>query len=517
MKMTYRENRLVRSLNKYLIVFLALLLISAAAVTADDAFLTVKPTEIKDPITNPYAGWGIWAGPRDWEFKNYSAADNTSAYPDDAPLFSWVMVDWNWSDIEKTEGQYNWSDFDQVYQYWTSRGKQLVVRLWVTDDAGWNGDPGTNPIPDWLWTNGLHSREYKGNGGVQKREPDYMDPSYSRVYLPALKKLLAAFAERYDKAGTPVEFLQVMGYGHWADWATWYSHYPFPSKQAKHDLLAEIMRLHIETFHHIRLFEFAGADWDRSQLTGLDDQIYTKALDVALDHGFGLIWTGFIDGVGGWDRELMNRYWKRVPIIAEDNWDYLEIKDQGIHGTLDENLDLMLEYHANLAHYYVRSATYGRAMREDRANFERGLRIGGLGYRLAPVSLQWKRELPAGDLMMLKQEWVNRNVGWLPVQHPLKIYLTNEAGQERFSEIDKSIDETSWVSGERYKVTSVFHLPKELAPGTYDVRLALVDAAGTPRINLAIAGADSSKRYKVGTVRILPARKQTGCDKAYCP
>ena len=124
-----------------------------------------------------------------------------------------------------------------------------------------------------------------------------------------------------------------------------------------------IMRLHIEAFHHIPLFEFAGADWDRSQLTGLDDQIYTKALDVALDHGFGLIWTGFIDGVVGWDRELMNRYWKRVPIIAEDNRDYLEIKDQGTHGTLDENLDLMLEYHANLAHYYVRSATYARAMR----------------------------------------------------------------------------------------------------------------------------------------------------------
>ena len=106
-------------------MFLALLLISATTVSADDAFLTVKPTEIKDPITNPYAGWGIWAGPRDWEFKNYSVVDNTSAYPDDAPLFSWVMVDWNWSDIEKTEGQYNWSEFDQVYQYWTSRGKQL--------------------------------------------------------------------------------------------------------------------------------------------------------------------------------------------------------------------------------------------------------------------------------------------------------------------------------------------------------------------------------------------------------
>ena len=45
----------------------------------------------------------------------------------------------------------------------------------------------------------------------------------------------------------------------------------------------------------------------------------------------------------------------------------------------------------------------------------------------------------------------------------------------------------------------------------------MIHAKNAPRINLAIPGADSSKRYKVGTLRILPARKQTGCDKAYCP
>lgn len=51
-------------------------------------------------------GWGIWAGPRDWEFKNFTVQDNTTAFPDDAPLFSWVMLDWNWSDPERQEGKY---------------------------------------------------------------------------------------------------------------------------------------------------------------------------------------------------------------------------------------------------------------------------------------------------------------------------------------------------------------------------------------------------------------------------
>jgi uncharacterized protein DUF4832 len=505
-----------RLLNSVLLWLLLTIAFAGSANAADETEVTVRPTETNAPLVNPYAGWGIWAGPRDWEFKNFSVADNTTAYPDDAPLFSWLMLDWNWSDLERHEGEISWKDFDTVVQYWATRHKQMVVRLWVTDDAGWNGDPGTNPIPDWLWKKGLRHREYKGNGGVVKWEPDYADPTYQNIYLPALQKLIVSFAARYDKPGTPVIFLQIMGYGHWADWSTWYSHYPFPSPQAKHDVLAKIMDLYIQAIKHIQLFAFAGPDWD-GQKDSLEERMYGKALDVAVNHGFGLIWTGFIDGLGGWDRDEMEQYWQKLPLIAEDNWDYLEIKDQHIHGTLEENLDVMLEFHSSLAHYYVRSTTYQRAMREDRANFERGLESGGLGYRLVPTSLSWPRQVPAGNLLLVRQTWVNRNVARLYVQHPLKLYLTDAQGTEKFSESDTSFDERSWVRGKDYSLISVFHLQKELPPGVYDVRIALADGAGKPRIRLGIDGADSELRYKVGEIRILPPEKVAGCDKAYCP
>jgi len=482
------------------------------------SFKTVVPVEIDDPLVNPYSGWGIWVGPRDWEFKNYSVADNTTAYPDDAPLFNWVMLDWNWSDIEPVEGRFTWDGFDTVFKYWAARKKQFVVRVWVTDDAGWNGDPGTNPIPDWLWAKGLRYHEYKGNGSVTKREPDYADPSYEKVFFPALQKLLSSFGERYDKRDTPIIFLQVMGYGHWADWATWYSKYKFPNRQFKHDVLAKLMGIYIDKFKNFQLFEMAAGDWDQQGVEKtLQDRLYTKALDVALAHNFGLIWTGFIDGLAGWDRDLMQAYWKTNPIIAEDNWDYLEIKEQRTHGTLDENLDLMLDYHATLAHYYVRSKTYARAMKEDRANFERGLKNGGLGYRLLPTSLSWRTELPAGNLMSFKQTWVNRNVGRLCVQHPLRLYLTDAQGVEKFSEVDTSFDERTWVRGESYPFVSVFHLPKDLPAGDYDVRIALVGNDGKPRIRLGIEGLDTSGRYKVGMIHILAPEGTAACDKDFCP
>jgi hypothetical protein len=147
--------------------------------------------------------------------------------------------------------------------------------------------------------------------------------------------------------------------------------------------------------------------------------------------------------------------------------------------------------------------SYKRAMKEDRSHFEEGLKSGGLGYRFVLKSASWSEEVPAGHLFVVKQNWVNRNVGRLHLRHPLKVYLTDAEGNEKYSAVDRGFDQTPWVAGETYPVISVYHLPKTLAPGQYDVRMAMVDHEGVPRINLAIQGSDSQKRYRLGTVRVV--------------
>ncbi|MGA7411007.1 MAG: DUF4832 domain-containing protein [Bryobacteraceae bacterium] len=500
------------------------LLVLAFACSAADEFggpyRTFHPMEIEDPLPNPYMGWGLWVGPKGFgnNERNYTVEQNTTGFGGDAPLFNWILVDWDWASIEPKEGQFNWSSFDDVVQYWAARNKNAVVRFWVTDDAGWNGHPGARVLPDWLWAKGLRYREYAGNGGVKQREPDYLDPSYKRLYLPALKNFLTAFAQRYDKQGSPVALLQVMGYGHWADWATWYSHYPFPSLEVKHDLLASIIEVYIETFQHIRLLEFGGPDWDTSKYLKYDGFLRSKGLDVGLRNGFALIWTGFIDGLeSSFDWITAEENWRSHPIIAEGNWNYDDMMDQRTHGTLDENLDVALLWHANYTHYYFTVETYLRAMKEQTPVFQRALRSGGLGYRLVPESLSWRESLPAGNLFVVKQTWVNRNVGRLYERHPLKLYLTDEQGNDKFSAVAGSFDETDWIAGQEHPVISVFRLPKELSPGNYDVRIALVGPDGNPRIRLGISGEDSRKRYNIGKVQILPSLAQKVCDTAFCP
>lgn len=485
---------------------------------------TVFPKEIQEPVNNPYMGWGIWAGSCGFgnDEKQYTVQEVTTGFGDDAPLFSWVLLDWDWASIEPQEGQHNWGDFDRVVQYWGSRGKQIVFRPWVTDNPGWAGRPGRKVLPDWIWSKGVRYREYTGNGGSTVRELDYLDPSYQEIYLPLLRKLLESFAAHYDKPGTPIIMVQVMGYGHWADWGTWYSHYPFPTAKAEHDLLTKIIDVYSDTLHDSQLLLPYNPEWNLEfpspfQIKSLHDLVYSKALDVGLERNFAFIRTGFIDRLRFFDRDFMEAYWRQAPLIAEGNWNYDDMKDQLTHGTLAENLKVMLEYHSNYAHFYFLPATYKRAIRQDRAFLENGLVSGALGYRLVLGSAAWSAELPAGDLLLIDQKWVNRSVGRLYVAHPLKLYLTDNQGNEKFSDLDTTFNEATWVQGETYTLTSVFHPPKKLASGVYDMRIALVDPAGNPRIKLAIDGRDSLGRYRLGTIRILPPEGKAACDQPYCP
>ena len=464
---------------------------------------TVTPVEIDAPLTNPYMGWGIWAGPRYFDGRQFSLDYNTTRFGDDAPLFGWVLIDWMWSDLEPGENRYDWKELDGILNYWGARGKQVYLRIWVTDDPGWNGAPGNEVCPEWLWASGARYREYTGEGKSRKREPDYADPSYERVYLPKLKTFLSALAGRYDQPASPVAMWGVMGFGQWGEWHTLWSHYPWPSAAVKHDVLARIISLYAGTFQKPKIIAFV-YDSDQGEVKSHADFLYRQALDVALADGFGMARHGFIDGLGLMDKLAMEKYWRQAPLLAEGNWSYADVKGHRSHGTIQENADVFAEWRANWGHFYMDSAGYSRAMQEDRAVFEKGLQAGGIGYRLAPVSASWPEGLPAGNLLVMRSVWVNRNAGRCFRRFPLRIYLTDAEGNEKFSARDQAFDETAWIKGKTYPVTSITGIPKSLPPGDYDLRIALTDEDGTPRIRLAIAGEDGRLRYRLGAVRITP-------------
>jgi hypothetical protein len=64
-------------------------------------------------------------------------------------------------------------------------------------------------------------------------------------------------------------------------------------------------------------------------------------------------------------------------------------------------------------------------------------------------------------------------------------------------------------------VESVFSLPDKLKPGTYQLRLALVDETGNPQVRLGIDGADTLLRYRLGSV--ILSDKEELYTGVWCP
>ena len=104
---------------------------------------------------------------------------------------------------------------------------------------------------------------------------------------------------------------------------------------------------------------------------------------------------------------------------------------------------------------------------------------------------------------IIQQSWINRNAGWCVKQFPLKIYLTDKNGNEKFSVVDHAFDISKLYKGEYYSKSTMVGLSNKLAAGEYDLRIALVDDTGNPSVKLTIEGIDKLGRYKLGTIKIL--------------
>jgi len=75
---------------------------------------TIYPVEMDAPLNNPNMGWGLWAGPRYFDGRPFTLEYNTTGFGDEAPLFSWVLIDWMWADLEPQEDKYYWKDLDTI-------------------------------------------------------------------------------------------------------------------------------------------------------------------------------------------------------------------------------------------------------------------------------------------------------------------------------------------------------------------------------------------------------------------
>jgi hypothetical protein len=122
-----------------------------------------------------------------------------------------------------------------------------------------------------------------------------------------------------------------------------------------------------------------------------------------------------------------------------------------------------------------------------------------IGYRFILRRLEYPKAVPAGSMMPLHMWWLNAGVAPIYREYWLAVQL--KSGEKEVV-IRVPADVTKWLPGDAV-VDQSLYIPGDLKPGTYQVRVGLLDPSnGKPAVRLAIQGRQPDGWYDLGSVTV---------------
>jgi len=162
-----------------------------------DFFVELDFEKSGEVVLNPGQGWILYGEPT-----NQSAATialGTTGY-----------MRFEWSQINPSEGVYNWTPIDNAIAAWALRGKQFAFGVMSVNTSG-----NVYCTPKWVFDKGAKYTMGNGDGGSTERNfyiPVWDDP----IYVEECKKFAEALAKRYD--GNPnIAFIDIRNYGNYGE------------------------------------------------------------------------------------------------------------------------------------------------------------------------------------------------------------------------------------------------------------------------------------------------------------
>jgi hypothetical protein len=487
--------------------------LSLAAQEADAARKTVYFTDNYEVLHgNPYTGTAFDINKRGYTFTDdpevTAFLTGTETIPADGDI---VRVHIAWSDFEPNDDQWTWSRIDQFMTKINQQGKTAEIQLLMSEspDPTEAGFPHKYP-PEWLFDPSAAACPYRnapyGDGTHSSKQPIY----YDSCYLEELEEAVNAFATRYD--GNPgIAWVDLRAFSLFGEWSGWYDaqHFPWPDATSRTNTLRALIDIYAGAFKEtIVTMQNAGASVDPAD-PAADTQAkrYTAfAFDYAATNpGWGFR-SDTVNSSGNWmdystwgQASWNNRKTRRDHIQVSEgaNWDSVIM----LNNPRKVVQNALEDYRSNLQG--VNNTGFEKWDNMKTAYGEWFYQLGRYsGYRFLLAKAQYNDKVAPGGSLELTQTWTNNGVGFLPRQYPLKVYFVNPATNLTvWSATDTDFDQTGWFKGEFHERQSNFNLPSELATGTYDLYVAMVDASGNAAIKLPINN-ESGKRYKLGSINV---------------
>jgi hypothetical protein len=478
---------------------------------------TVRPQRSDAVLTNPGEGFasfhfGWWCN---LPPITYSPADCAKRvrerWPKGYPNAGTAYFRWFWRDLEPTRGQIAFDVIDAAIQSANQLGMTLGFRVMTVDE----GKPG---LPSWLLEGerAVPGEWLKGGGG-KTFWPDYGDESFQKEHA----RLIKAIAERYD--GHPaVDHVDIGVVGCWGEWNT--------ACISGVDNIIEVyrpsnreQRANIRAAYE-RLIDQYLATFTKTPLIMLSlDADEVDMLLHATSGGAGWradCWGDWGLWGGSWSHQTKlypqmlkaaNKLdptfadvWKRAPVHLEvcgtmERWQELGWTTSKPDGKATKSFEWALQQHASFINAKSKPvpASYGPAVDEF---------LNKLGYRLALEGLNHPTEAKPGDSIELKSVWTNRGVA---PPYGARTLTYRLRGPSKTVTVPSVQDVRTWLPGP-VEVRDSVDLPAELAPGTYELELAMLDRDGAnpdtkalPPLALGIDGRRPDGWYAVSTLEVV--------------
>jgi hypothetical protein len=426
----------------------------------------------------------------------------------------YVAVMFAWSDVEKAEGQFDWSRVDQAWDHWQQRGKGIHLRMSTEPLFGWSraNPPGGLGIPDWLLA--------RIPDDQKKRREDgdlfgwHVD-ARNTLYRERLRLFLREVNAHLSGKRAPV-LVDLRGFGRYGEW---HSGYPYAALADKRAALQSVLDIWSAAFPQRMLAlsysfdpdgpaELHAGPWNKL------DPVFTKNYDEYLRFSafdLALLKTNITlrrDGAGGAvhsnERQLCEQVYRqlrRAPQMSEFVTSYRHVRGGGtafVKAVVDDALSLHPNYVSLL------DCAHGGLdfMLERPDLIAQGLKR--MGYRLVPLKVTVPQTLKSGAPFELGMEWINRATGRALRDYVLRLRLATEKGHVLAQAEAGTLPTSQWLEGERHAVTNTIIFPKiSGASGKATLLMSLHDPATGRVIKLPLSKRSHDEFCEIGAVEIV--------------
>lgn len=433
-------------------------------------------------LNNPGMGWTA--------FENHAINEidgNIVSLPGyDFPLISYMSIMVSWMDIEKKKNVYDYSKIDFLHDYWSRKGKKIILRL-STESLLWWGESEGAGIPKYV-LNEIPSDQkyYRMEEGHNYWVVDVRNSYYMNRLIAFLTDLQKHIQQKEQKYA----FIELRGYGLWGSFVYGFM---FKSINERREAVKGIIDTWSGILSDHQLTMSCSHDPDYN-IKYVENEMFYPEFEryTCLDYALTKKNIGFSrSGCGSQIRHNEVVFCKKAHQLGKN-----PITAEGLGYNYQNIYSDMISLHANYL-YVPGTLSIGRNFVDgQKPIILKGLKE--MGYRLVPKYFEVPEVLLKGNIYQIFSSWSNSAIGRAPRDYQLIISLEMN---NSYVELSKEYIATSSITDIDTPFSVQLKVPDDTKNGEYDLMFELYDPTDGINIEIPINSSSRSK-YFITTVLI---------------